>query len=100
MANARQWERLFPAARLRDIDRAAIAHFITMRKDQGVTDTTIRRDLAFLGTVFTMAMSWEWAEANPVTALSKKFLKESPPRTRFLTRAEFTRLYAAASEKL
>lgn len=90
----------FPRLHLDEVDRSVLARFVSARKEKGVTDTTIRRDIAFLGTVFSMAISWGWVEVNPITALSKKFLKESPPRTRFLTRREFDRLYAAASETL
>lgn len=99
-SNAKNWMMNFPRLHLDEVNRSVLARFVSARKDKGVTDTTIRRDIAFLGTVFSMAMSWGWVETNPVTALSKKFLKESPPRTRFLTRREFDRLHAAASETL
>jgi len=99
-SNAKNWVASFPRLHLDEVDRSVLARFVSGRKDKGVTDTTIRRDIAFLGTVFSMAISWGWVETNPVTALSKKFLKESPPRTRFLTRREFDRLYAASSETL
>ncbi|WP_349369048.1 tyrosine-type recombinase/integrase [Salinarimonas sp.] len=99
-SNAKNWTTTFPRLHLDEVDRSILARFVSIRKDKGVTDTTIRRDIAFLGTVFSMAISWGWIDANPITALSKKFLKESPPRTRFLTRREFDRLYAAASETL
>lgn len=99
-SNAKNWLRHDPRLHLDEVDRSLLARFVSARKDQGVTDTTIRRDIAFLGTVISMAISWGWTETNPITALSKKFLKEAPPRTRFLTRAEFERLYAAASETL
>ncbi|WP_372426184.1 tyrosine-type recombinase/integrase [Salinarimonas chemoclinalis] len=99
-SNAKNWLCAFPLLRLDEIDRSTLALFVSRRKDQGVSDTTIRRDIAFLGTVCSMAISWGWLEANPITALSKRFLKEAPPRTRFLTRREFERLHAAASETL
>jgi integrase len=47
-----------------------------------------------------MATRWGWLDTNPVTALNKKALKESRPRTRFITREEFARHYNAASEDL
>ncbi|GGK40938.1 hypothetical protein GCM10011322_30050 [Salinarimonas ramus] len=99
-SNAKNWLSAFPNLRLDEIDRSTLALFVSRRKERGVSDTTIRRDIAFLGTVCSMAIAWGWLETNPITALSKKFLKEAPPRTRFLTRREFERLHAAASETL
>jgi len=85
---------------LADINRRAIAEHISARKQAGVTDATIRRDLAFLSSLFSMATRWEWVDTNPVTAISKRSLKESRPRTRFLTRAEFAALKRAAPDFL
>lgn len=99
-SNSRNWIAAFGDLHLDEIDRGVIAAFISQRKKAKVTDTTIRRDIAFLGTVFSMAIGWGWADTNPVTAYSKRFLKESPPRTRFLTRAEFKRLHAVAHADL
>lgn len=99
-SNARNWLAAYGHLHLDEIDRSVLAEFVKARKLAGVTDTTIRRDLAFLGTVFSMAVSWCWTDTNPVTALSKKFLRESRPRTRFLTRAEFKRLHAVAHVNL
>ena len=67
-------------------------------KQAGVTDATIRRDLAFLSSLFSTAIRWEWLDTNPITAVSKRSLKESRPRTRFLTRAEFAALKRAAPD--
>ena len=86
--------------RLADINRRALADHISARKQAGVTDATIRRDLAFLSSLFSMAMRWEWVDTNPVTAVGKRSLKESRPRTRFLTRAEFDALKYAAPDFL
>jgi len=47
-----------------------------------------------------MAVRWAWTDTNPVTAFSKRTLKESRPRTRFITREEFARLHDAASDDL
>lgn len=100
-SNSRNWlDAGYGDLTLDQIDRHVISDFVKIRKEAGVTDTTIRRDIAFLGTVLSMCISWGWIDTNPVTALSKRFLKESPPRTRFLSRAEFNRLYAVASADL
>ena len=77
-----------------------LGEFVAIRKRTGVTDATIRRDLSFLGSIFTAAIRRGWVDTSPVTALNKKALKESRPRIRFITRDEFSRLHYAASETL
>ncbi len=98
--NSRVLARLLGDLHLDEIDRRSLAEFVATRKRTSVTDATIRRDLAFLGSVFTAAIRWGWADTSPVTGFHKKGLKESDPRTRFLTREEFGRLHAAASGDL
>lgn len=98
--NGRTLNRILGPLHLDEINRRAVAEFITSRKRTGVADATIRRDLAFLGSVFTMAERWGWVDTSPVTKAVKKALKESRPRTRYLTRNEFARLYDTASENL
>ena len=92
--------RLLGHLHLDEIDRKTLGEFIATRKRTGVTDATVRRDLAFLGSVFTAAIRRGWADTSPVTALNKKALKESRPRIRFVTREEFTQLHDAASATL
>ena len=98
--NARVVLRLLGHLHLDEIDRRLLGEFIATRKRTSVTDATIRRDLSFLGSVFTAAIRRGWVETSPITALNKRALKESRPRIRFLTRDEFTRLHATASDTL
>ena len=90
----------FAGCYLDEIDRRRLGEFVSQRKLAGVTDTTIRRDLAFLSSMFAMAVRWDWVDTNPVTSFSKRTLKESRPRTRFLSREEYAALLAAASHHL
>jgi integrase/recombinase XerD len=92
--------RLLGHLHLDEITRRLLSEFVGTRKRTGVTDATIRRDLAFLSSVFSMAARWGWVDTNPVTTFSKRTLKESRPRTRFITRDEFSRLHETASEDL
>ena len=98
--NSRTCTRLLGHLSLGEIDRRALADLVASRKRTGVSDATIRRDLAFLGAVFAMAVRWGWVEASPITAFNKRALKESRARTRFLTREEFGLLHGAASNDL
>jgi integrase/recombinase XerD len=99
-SSARACETVFGALHLDEIDRRAIAEFVSARKRSGLTDTTVRRDLAFLSSLCTLAVRWGWLDTNPVTTFSKRSLKEARPRTRFLTSPEFEHLLATASENL
>ncbi|MCJ2124560.1 tyrosine-type recombinase/integrase, partial [Methylobacterium sp. J-077] len=98
--NSRVLTRLLGHLHLDEIDRRALADFVATRKRTGVTDATIRRDLALIGSIFTAAIRWGWADTSPVTRFNKKTLRESSPRTRFLAREEFARLHNAASADL
>ena len=81
-----------------EIDRRLLGEHVTKRKQAGVSDTTIRRDLAFLSSMYAMAVRWGWLDTNPATTFGKRTLKEARPRTRFLTTAEYDALLTDAAE--
>ncbi|MEG4873573.1 MULTISPECIES: tyrosine-type recombinase/integrase, partial [unclassified Microcoleus] len=99
-SNHKAFQPTFSSLKLSDISGRTIADHIARRKRSGVSDATIRRDLAFLSSLFSTAIRWEWIATNPVTAISKRGLKESRPRTRFLTYAEFETLRRKAAPHL
>ncbi len=88
----------FAGRHIDEIDRRLLGEFVSTRKRTGVSDTTIRRDLAFLSSLCSHAVRWGWLDTNPVTAFSKRTLKEARPRTRFLTRGEYDALLAQAAD--
>ena len=47
-----------------------------------------------------MAVRWGWLGTNPVTALNKRALKVSRPRTRFLTPSELDQLLSATADHI
>lgn len=85
------------------IKSAELSAFETRRRTDGVTASTIRRDLTCLSSLMTSATDWEWIDdgSNPVPSYlrrrSKRGLKEAPARTRYLTEEEEARLLAAAT---
>lgn len=89
---------------LHEISSATLSDFEAARRKDGVTPSTIRRDLACLSSMLTSATDWEWIEdgANPVPSFlrrrAKRGLKEGNARTRYLTTSEETALLAAASQ--
>ncbi|WP_319568993.1 tyrosine-type recombinase/integrase [Cohaesibacter marisflavi] len=81
-----------------EITRSVLSDFEVSRRNDGVTAATVRRDLACLSSMLTSAMDWEWIDMNPVPtflrARSRRGLKESPPRTRYLSAFEEKHLLA------
>lgn len=86
---------------LHEIGSAELYGFETRRRTDGVSPSTIRRDLACLSSMLTSAIDWEWLTTNPVPAYlrrrSKRGLKEGQAHTRYLTEAEEKKLLDAAS---
>lgn len=88
---------------LDQITSAELSNFETKRRMQGVSPSTIRRDLACLSSLLTSCVDWEWIDSNIVPAYlrrrSKRGLKEGPPRTRYVSEVEEPRLLAAATPR-
>lgn len=95
------FEVMGPNTAITEIGRAKMTEFETARRSAGVKAPTVRRDLACLSSMMGCAVDWEWIEVNPVPAQMRqrrrKGLKESPPRTRYLTHAEEERLLLNAT---
>ncbi len=91
---------------LDEITSARLSEFETARRKQGAASPTIRRDLLCLSSMFTHAIvDREWHDINPVGPFlsaqrRRGRLKESPPRTRYLSHEEETALLAAADYEL
>lgn len=89
---------------LADVRSADLKDFETWRRSMGAAAPTVRRDLACLSSIYGFAAEKEWVDTNPVSAFlkarKKRGLRESPPRTRYLTRDEETKLLEAAAPRL
>lgn len=87
---------------LASVGKAAMTKFVTMRREEGAANPTIRRDLNCLSSMMEMAIDWEWIDVNPVGPFLKRMrrrgMKESPPRTRYLNHDEEARLLGQASD--
>jgi integrase len=79
---------------LDEIDRRVLGDFVSARKSAGISDSTIRSNLAYVSSLCAMAVRWGWLDTNPVTAFNKRSLQTSRRRTRFLTPAELDQLLA------
>lgn len=89
----------FEGMSLEDITSAPLSDFENARRAQGVSNSTIRRDLACLSSMFSCAEDAEWITGNPVLIYmrrrAKRGLKEAPPRKRYLNKTEEEKLLAA-----
>jgi len=85
---------------LDEIGSALLGDFERARLAEGVTTTTVRRDLACLSSLFSRAEEWEWIDRNPVKPFkrgrAKAGLKEGAARTRYLSADEEAAIIAAA----
>lgn len=97
----KQLVRLFAGSTIEKIGSAELSAFETLRRTDGVTASSIRRDLACLSSMLTSAIDWEWIEANPVPSYlrrrARRGLKEGAPRVRYLSPVEETALLAHAT---
>jgi hypothetical protein len=57
---------------LEQITSATLSDFETKRRQQGVSPSTIRRDLACLSSLLTSCVDWEWIDSNIVPAYLRR----------------------------
>src|SRR5262249_10959653 len=88
----------FGHGRLSDITPLAIERYKCQRKEAGVSEATINRELAFLKNLFTKAVEWGKATENPVKRV--RLYREHNARTRYLTEDEEARLLACCGSQL
>ncbi len=104
--SVRQLNKHFLGYRLDQISSTMLSDYELTRRAEGTSAPTIRRDLACLSSMFTHAVvDLEWVDVNPVPAFLTRQkrrgrLRESPPRTRYLSHEEEDKLLAAASDDM
>jgi integrase len=84
--------------RLSTITPLVLEQYKQTRKEQGRSEVTINRELAFLKNLFTMAIQWGRAHENPVKQV--QMFREDNGRTRFLTNEEEVRLLSECGAHL
>jgi len=68
------------------------------RRGKPITKAALNRELAFMKTMFNLAVEWGWLKSNP--AQDVKLLKGETKRLRILEREELTGLIGAAANYL
>lgn len=99
-SNLRALDPFFGAMYLSDVNREVLKRYVAARRKK-VSDTTVKRELAFLSTVYTHAVESMpgGPEINPVLHFSKKSMRERP-RDRWLTADEYKRLLASCATEM
>ena len=93
---ARALRRYFQGRIMHEVTPADIRAYVSARRSEGVTNSTINRDLALLSSAIGYANAeWDWRLPNPVKG---RRLPESEGRVRWITIDEAHRLIAAASK--
>ncbi len=96
--------RVLDGKSIQQVSTSLLSEFETLRRSEGATAPTIRRDLACLSCILSYCEEWEWIEdgKNIVPAYMRrrrrKGLKEAPGGTRYLTLDEESALLATCSE--
>ena len=95
LLHARRWRQLLPGRTVQSLKPADIHGYIAARKETGVSNSTVNRELAFL----SACIAWcnrelGWNLPNPIPG---RKLKEPEGRTRWLSLAEAEKLVDAAS---
>jgi len=80
------------------IKPADIEIYKTKRKKDGVSGSTINRELAGLKRIFNIAIKNKKVRYNPVTDVN--FFPEPPPKTRYLSVEEINNLLSVCSENI
>ncbi|MFC1650872.1 tyrosine-type recombinase/integrase [Candidatus Latescibacterota bacterium] len=84
--------------RLFEISKIGMKTYVTNRKLEGASNSTVNREISFVKSVLNRATEWEYIDKNPLKAL--KLLREPPIRERYLTREEADRLLEASPKHL
>jgi len=93
----------FHGRKLDEVGPALLGDFERARLAQGVSTTTVRRDLACLSSLYSRAEEWEWVTSNPVKPFkrgrARAGLKEGAARVRYLSTLEEEAVLAKAPPK-
>jgi integrase len=90
--------KFFKGKLLIQIKPADIELYKTNRKSEGVSGSTINRELAALKRIFYIAIKNKKAKYNPVTDV--KFMQEPPGRTRYLNLEEINKLLTKCNDQV
>lgn len=84
---------------LAQITPSVISGYVSQRRTENASASSINKELAFAKHAYTLAIKrWEWVKDNPFTRVSMEKLPQQ--RIRYLTKEEFDRLYLTCNDRL
>ncbi len=89
--------RLLPS-HLDRITRQVVEEYRVTRRQEGVSNATINREVSVLKAMLNRAVDWEWLPRNPLSRF--KPLPEPPERIRYLEPAQFRAILAELTPPL
>jgi len=75
------------------ITRESIEDYQNRRLDEGISNSTVNREVACLKLIFNKAIDWKLTKHNPARKI--KMLKEPPPIVRYLSKEQIPNLLKA-----
>ena len=96
----RRFEPIFGKLHLDEITKGVLADYVSVRRAQGVTGATIRRDLATLSSLCSFAQAVDMIEQHPVKAFSKRHIRQAVPRTGYPSDIEIETLVDRAPQTM
>jgi integrase len=91
-------ERFFKGMQINTISSWHMEKYKSKRKADGLSLSTVNRELTVLKRIFNLGIEWKLVNENPVTGV--KFFKIPIQKPRVLSEEEFKMLYNSASEHL
>ncbi len=83
---------------LDSISKVTVKTYMVNRKNEGVCNTTVNKEIRCLTKALSMAFEWGYIEQSPLKGL--KLLKEPPERIRYLIKDEYERLLKVSPQYL
>jgi integrase/recombinase XerD len=85
---------------LDEIDTVTLNHYVTHRKNQGLSNATVRRDLACLSSILTREVGLGRLDKNVAKLMDKRSVREPKSRTRYIKASEEAKLLRACPDYL
>ena len=100
LVSSKQLDLFFAGTMLSNINTRKIKEYVLARRESGVTDATILRDIRLLSKMFVWWMSEDTDRVrfNPVASFDTRQLQDSQERIRYLTSDELDRLLHTATQ--
>lgn len=91
---------LFIGKNLNSINKSTLMEFIRIRRRNGASDSTIKKDFNCISSIFSYAILNDMCDSKPSIDIVKRTLKNSKPINRYLTEEEYDKLLLSSCDHL